>query len=323
MDQILPGAIFLGVVVWTIIIAIYIVRNNFAKESIDVFYPVLGAIILSSFLAVKAIWVDAPPDKELRESVALIHRMKTGELMSPYRRDVNDGISVNSIAFGGLEDIQFLNITVGLEELKLAQNLKAVTYAESIEKSPQALDQLEYIFWDWFAKNTFPAWLSDSQMIEGITGAGGGVTTKVTPHMIEKITLDEKIFPDNPLFKARPIIIQLPTGSILRTNSFPLNRTTILSTKYSESEFKLIGGGGGALELGGNNLTRKISSQFGFSPDELLASYSFGLQWKFHIKPFARYSVESKLQKEWFDVMSQRIRETFSWTDIKGRLQRR
>jgi len=88
----------------------YLWKNNFNKETLEVIFPAIGAILFSFYLGLKSIYIDAPEPETQRVTIVILHDAKSGkiETMTPdVISDLNANPTASQPRFRGL---RFLNM---------------------------------------------------------------------------------------------------------------------------------------------------------------------------------------------------------------------
>lgn len=311
-----PALIF----AWAVFILIYIVKNDFAVESYTIFQSTFGALALSAILGFKAIYLDAPKEKTFSATIVVLHELSTGRLFSPVRSNVDDLPTDYIISSHALEDISTVPIRTKLQNLNLSSALISTNMGEAMNKAPLILDQLEYTFWDWLAANNVPSWSNEAKMAIGIVSSGGGLQPKAGPDETADLTLNDSLFEASDLFRDDPIEIKLPIGATITSNRSQFVRTIQLDTKNSDSNIRIALAGTGHFDPTINKISAKVANENGITQAMPFCAHNFTFEWKYKIKPFARYSKVAKMEDEWFSLLSNRVRNSFSWEGLRERL---
>lgn len=146
--QMLFGFLFILLTVsFALVLIWYMVANNFAKETLDVAYPAIGAMIVSIYLGSKAIYIDAPPPQEFLEDVPILLDFSSG-----YAHGVPRQTRASLMAGSGTDGARAIETAQYFDEVK-ALNLPKKLRKEANSVWPRVGEEIiEYAILTWLAQ---------------------------------------------------------------------------------------------------------------------------------------------------------------------------
>jgi hypothetical protein len=201
------GVVFILLpVLFTVFCTIYLYANDFSKETMEVIFPAIGAILLSFYLAFKSIYIDAPKSEQFGGPVAILLDSASGELHGVPRQSL--GFSLSPDEFRGASII---------DKLPLYNAFKTLDLPEKVRQAMQQRGDGEIV--KYVVEYALLSWLSESDMVPGATvgritrlvaaaGGGGGVPTTLVA-----VKAVDQGMSRNPLLAAKPLELELPQGS--------------------------------------------------------------------------------------------------------------
>lgn len=296
---------------------IYLWRNDFARETLDVIFPAIGAIGLSLYLGIKTVRIDAPAPHRSRVPVAILLDRTAGTVQSMAQPTATDPIETLSDLVG-IRELDTLPLYNAFALLRLSERLRVGENADTIAGVSILTDLLEYAMLTWLAKSQNTVGYTDSGIIYLLQGGGGGGGSSVA---LEPLTVRSSAVAPNALLEVLPIPIPLPNGTTLhRTVSGHLRKITIRTRhSYLTLALSLRGGGvfDGAKSPAAIALRRRLRLP-DRTPQMWTAAYMIELE---SSQPaFSRFSDQAKIEKEWLERMHTQLDADFSWDRVRARL---
>ena len=289
----------------------FVVKNDFARETLEPTYTALGAILVSSFLLVKLVLVDSPESLKMKEGINVIQNLSTGQLHSLFRPTVDDAM-IGMAPLNGITNVEKLPYYTKFKELNLSDLQYKLSSANTLEMRELLLEEAEFVLIQWLAQYQVPAWLNDRNFSQGLN-SGGGTSASRVPAGAEKVVMcDHANFPQNRFLTREPQRLVLPTGAIVSSEVTPGSRVISIESKYSSAKIVLRVTGGGQYDPTLNQLNRKIAIALGLDVNSKYFEHRIQVEWGVNIKKFTRFSSEAKLHKEWSESTQTGIREAFS-----------
>ena len=310
------GYLFLAViVVFSLITAIYLVSNDFNRETLPIVFPAIGAIAFSVYLGIKTIWIDKEDPHQSKVTIAILLDRVAGQVLPVTGSYFMDDPPELMHGYLGLRNIARIPFYTGLKGNGFWNKLK-VRKDDNSGTSYRAVEQLvEYAVLNWLAEHAPAFNLIDSTEITLIQGGGGG-STSLTQKSI-KVPASQ---PDeaNPLLTARAIEIKLPEHSkIVRMDKDPGFDISI-ETRHSRARFVLTNiasnSFGKSYERVGERLRRR-SNLAESTPNLSIVGLSVSLETSQF--PVFRFSDQAKLESIWLDRLHASFEKDFSWDRLR------
>ena len=205
------------VVAFAVICVFYLCANDFSKETLDVVFPVVGAILLSVYLGFKAVVIDGPAPTRFGGTVAVILDEVSGETFSVPRPSLNFPLPIDE--YRGAQLIETLPLYNAFASLDLPKRLRQSGTANSLP--PEILDYLvEYSVLSWL---TYPDLAVGAENIRTARLISGGGSSVGVPTDLRPVRTDIGGMERNPFIQANPITLRLPAGSrVARLGESPL-----------------------------------------------------------------------------------------------------
>jgi hypothetical protein len=301
------------IVVFAIVATCYLFANNFARETLDVLYPAIGAILLSLYLGFKLVWLDQPLPKRFRTTVAVLHDSQNGEIRGMAPRTLRHLPRLGELK--GCELIDDIPRYNAFQTVPIREQLRDPTNAPNSPAKKMVRQIVEYGILEWLAKPEQTPGFSPSVPVQLITGGGsvGGIPGNLIQVQVESIPPDR-----NPLLTASPISLRLPKGSSAQVFG---NDDTIVAvtTKNSRVQFEMREM---AWELIGGPIGRdaeRIHSALGLPANpQGLGIYGLPIEVTATQRPFSRFSRQAKVEAEWFTMLDRRLEADFSWDRLRA-----
>ena len=298
------GVAFVALIcVFAIFAVVYLYLNDFAKETMEIVFPAIGAILFSSYLAAKTIWIDAPAPDSFVASIALF-QTKDGIL---------HGVPCETSEFARTrEPIRGSQI---IDSLAKTNEFKSLWPSQKVLDNDTAGHVLEYAILSWLSLPDLApgaGWRHDPPLIR-ITGGGGGGSQGT-----DSLTVGTGSMASNELLKNRPLTLALPQhSSVERAESRPPGFVihtpmSTLSVSGLATTFEVIKPAETESEL---KLHRAITAD----PETLLGGTLsvHTLKFTFHQAAFTRFSNRAKAEAEWFAYIRAQFAKDFSWEQFR------
>lgn len=236
--------LFLAVIVAFMLLSFaYLKLNDFAKETLDVIFPAIGAIGLSLYLGVKVIWIDAPKPERARVPIAVLHDRATGAIHSMavfMPKEPMDQFS----EFRGVRELDTLPSYVALADLRLRDRLRVAKDGDTTSANSILTDLVEYSILAWLATPAMNVGWDDLGTIYLVQGAIGGGGWPITYAPVPVVQAPKGA---NVLLERLPISVSLPPGSSVFRDGAQGRRIEI-RTKHSYLRINLSARGGSAFD---------------------------------------------------------------------------
>lgn len=306
--------------VFTIFMSVYLYKNDFAAETIEIVFPAIGAILFSAFLGYKAIFIDPPKIHSQSTPVALLVDLSTGSLTSMVRPMVRDRIEKMN-QFSGLHEINNLFLYDIFRPLNLFQDLSAESTNELDKVIERELDILEYSLFNWLGKLEQFYAFQPAPIIYGTSGiSGGGSVSGIDLSNIPNTSV-EMLGAENPLQNVRPITFKLPSKSKVTRTAFVGVRTLEIVTHHSTIIFRISLRQGGLFQMDIDSVSRKISEIMNIKTTNSTSSKFWNNVFLVEIsanqKATSRFSKQSKIENKWIKNVKLAYDENFSWTRLR------
>jgi hypothetical protein len=318
--KVLVCIIFGLFVVFLVLLWIYLKRNNFAAETLESIFPVLGAILLSLYLCAKSVWIDSPKPQSITTTAALLSENGTvrGLNLSNFEQHLTPFVT------RGMADIDktltHYDALSGIPAVQILRRLKGP------DPSHTAMDLVELCF---------VRWVCHPRLAPGAYDEGPGllVTAHLThernPHQ-DKLcaTIIDLRKASNDLLKAdeRNLSINLPPRSQARVVRTGYGDSTItIKTAHSEVSFiitpTVIEGLSKLSSFPNKPHIKRIYDGLQISTsNQSLALLTYRIQGSFTIFPLTRFSQQAKLEAKWHENLKTSLERDFSWVLLRTAL---
>jgi len=305
------------VIAFAALSTIYLWRNDFARETLDVIFPAVGAIALSLYLGFKTVYLDAPAAHRSRVPIALLHDRASGTVQSMAQLTATDPIESLS-EFEGIRELDPLPLYNAFSPLKVNEHLRVVGNADSTAADSMLTELVEYAILAWLAKPQNTVGYTDSGTIYLLQGGGGGGAPSA---ILKPVSVRTSSIVPNVFLDALPISIRLPARSTIDRKSSDHVRTINIRTpnSYFTIALSLRGGGvfDGAMSPAAVALRKRLHLP-NRTPQMWTAAFMIELE--SNQAGFSRFSYEAKLEKEWLERMHAQFDADFSWDRLRARL---
>lgn len=315
---------------WVVSIIVYAYKNDFSSEILSFFLPALGAIILSFFVGIKFIYFDAPrkPDPT-KLTVAIVHDKRDNTLyglgcnnvMLNWKTLNEPGLAALR-SYNTAEIMDTNNIKLLLSKDPLGMKLGQFSENDQLIFSKTVFDFLEYNIFDWLSRinSVNGSWFNREYIYNFPSGRSQEATNLADSSMVESLTIDKTILPDNILFKTLSIECIFPTGtSIKETHINDFRRSIFINSKYSTIEFTIQQIGEGSLNESNTNVLTKLNIN-NYDSLSVYTGINYQVEIQTTIKPLFRFSKEAKLHPQWHQLLIDKFIEAYSFEEFEKRI---
>lgn len=278
----------------------YSIRNDFAKETIEVLFPAVGAILLSSYLATKAIWVDAPA-AHVFGGLVPVFVDREGQL---------HGVP--------LPNRNFLPSMDEYRGAELIENLPHYNSFKGISiDSGSAENLIEFAILRWLAgPDLAPGadWSPPRKLLSG--GFSGGANP---PNLIPITAALE----GNPFLAADPVVVRLPPGSVIER--LPGHHPSFrIRTRYSALSVTWRGTTLNSVISPINEEQKKIQFAMASPSQSLIGGnlYGYDVRFEFSQNSFTRFSRQAKTEASWSSYIAKQFERDFAWEHFRDQALR-
>ena len=293
--------------------AIYLFANDFASETLEILFPAVGAILLSGYLGLKSIYLDAPKPVKFSVPIAVLHDFAHGQIRGMAPHSIHHLPRFNEFRGADL-----------LDTLPLYNDFKQQGFSEVLRDVSQEPNSPAEILIEHFVEYALLRWLCNPDVSIGYipghvsrlinsSGGGGGLRGDLVETPISGGTNDP-----NPLLQVSPLKIPLPKGSkVIRSDDRRL--AFQIATRHTTISFRLSGGGMEALDQPIGNEAGRIYSALGL-PEKVSKTRMLGINIEVTAtqSPFKRYSRQAKAEANWIDRLKVQIEKDFSWDRLRA-----
>jgi hypothetical protein len=292
---------------------VYLVANDFAKETLEVLFPAMGAILLSGYLGFKSIVLDAPEPKRFGTSIAVLHDSINGQIYGMAPRSIKHLPKFNE--FRGANAIDTLSLYNAFKDINISETLKDVSDDPNSPSNVLIEQLLEYSLLQWLCNPDVSIGYYPGPTTQLITGAGGGGSLSGN---LVGVPVTGGVNQVNPFLKALPLTIPLPEGStVVHSNDRRLSFE--IDTHRTKLHFRYAGGGRDTLDTPIGQDVERIYSALGLGKKvQGLRMQAFNLEITATQNPFLRYSKQSKSEVEWINRMHTQFEKDFSWERLRA-----
>jgi hypothetical protein len=306
--------VFFGLILLFAAISVtYLFANDFAHETLEILFPVVGAILLSGYLGFKSIYLDAPKPVKFSVPIAVLHDFAHGQIHGMAPRSIRHLPRFNEFRGADL-----------LDTLSLYNDFKQQGFSEVLRDVSQEPNSPAEILVEHFVEYALLRWLCNPDVSVGYipgqtsrlissAGGGGGLRGDLVETPISGTTNDP-----NPLLQASPLKIPLPEGSeVVRSDDQRL--AFQISTRHTTLTFRCSGGGMETLDQPIGKEAEHIYTALGL-PDRVtgVRMLGFNIEVKATQSPFSRYSRQAKAEAEWIERLKAQIEKDFSWDRLRA-----
>jgi hypothetical protein len=291
----------------------YLFSNNFARETLDVLFPAVGAILLSAYLGFKSVVIDRPEPKKFGTNIAVLHDTAQGTVSGMYPNSVQ---FISRFAeFKGAELIGTLPLYNDFKTIPISEMLRDVQHSPSSASNRLIGDLLEYALLTWLNLPEQTVGYIPSRQITLITGGGG--SGGMRPNLVS--TPIVSIGEPNLLLQTRPMTLRLPNSSNVKRSRSPEGGLQItIETSHTHISFSFTGS---AWQL--------VSPPIGPEAERIyenariprnpkgLGLHGFSVEVEARQFAFRRFSNQAKVEAEWLNTLERNLKKDFSWTKLR------
>ncbi len=298
---------------------VYLLKNSFARETLDVLFPAVGAILLSLYLGFKSVVLDAPHPRTLYCPVAALLNTTNGRLLPIAPFGMYQGNRVDE--FRGYDLMIELPHYDAFKDFKLGDTLRG-------GPSPaMACSIVEYSIMSWLSEQSQRPGVPHRPVTPSLAGAMIPSTSE-EEGLVETHVLDQAV-PPNPFLAADPIGLLLPKGSSAVRRNINGLAALELRTPHSRLVFSVGQQSVGELLEGPvSEQAKRIYRSLGLPDGPLGSEYSpkglwfyvFAVDIAMTQSSFTRYSKQAKLESEWQSWIADRFETDFSWSRLRAEL---
>jgi len=296
------------IILFAISASYYLVKNDFNSETLSVLFPAVGAIVLSLYLGVKTIWIDAPAPNVSRTNIVLLHDFENGALHSMVHLMPTDS-SQFSLKFWGLKKLLEYRVHEEFKDLPEWGTLKKETGNGG---GKTIGDIIEFTIFDWLSQQKNLIGYIDMGTVVSLQGASQSGSL---PQGLTAVAISKGDAEWNPFIKAKGISLLLPKNSTLTRNERegPFLHF-VIDTPHSSIEFRISSKSIGQFARSFEPLAQKIRSILKL-PEHTPSLYvvSMPVEITTKLKPFSRFSDQAKIESEWLDNVGNLFETDFSW----------
>lgn len=286
----------------------YMVANDFAKETLDVAYPAIGAMIVSIYLGSKAIYIDAPPPQEFLEGVPILLDFSSGYA---------HGVPRQTRASLGTEGARAIEWAQYSDEVKALNLPKKLWKEANDDGSPRVAEEIiEYAILTWLAQVGRLPVFGEYREVRLFTEQSGSISYNDELSDVKFSDPPPREGISNRLIAARPVTLGLPPGSTIRRrvdiSVFPAFeiRTRHSTLTISIQAFNS-GNVDGAREGEAKRLAEGLVVPGEQAKDLRLMVYTF--EFVFDQNRYYRFSRQAKTEAAWFVRMRNAFARDFGW----------
>ena len=291
----------------------YLVANDFARETLEVLFPAVGAILLCGYLGFKSIVLDAPQPKRFGTSIAVLHDSGNGQIRGMAPGSIKHLPTFNE--FRGADLIDTLPLYNAFKTLDFNKTLRYVSDDPNSPANVLIEHIVEYALLRWLCNPDVSVGYCPGYTTRLIHSAGGGGSLRKG---LVETTVSGGMSDANPLVKALPIMISLPKGSsVVRSEGRRLSFG--IRTHHTKLEFRHTGGGMEVLDTPIGNDAERIYSALGL-PKKVqgFRIHGFNLEITATQNPFLRFSKQAKFEAEWIARIQAQFEKDFSWERLRA-----
>lgn len=303
---------WLLIIIFTLLITYFLIKNNFNSETIEIIFPAIGAILFSVYLGIKYIYIDSPPPEISRFNIVLLHDVNNGHI-NPLTKPISIEPIRYSFIFRGLKKINEYQKPGFFSSSNVWDGLKS----NKVEAVDHALTSLiEYAFFDWFSESYTHVGFNDLGAFDSISGTSYQGSPSSLELVSIKVSKQENEW--NPFLKEKDIEIKLPKGSkIYRSKTDDLRLEFKLITPHSTLSIRSPGGSSG--QFGGSRepLQKNIRSTFNYPEVTFhLQEHSINIELETKQRNIYRFSNQAKIEHKWLLRIKELLEKDFSWTEL-------
>jgi hypothetical protein len=292
----------------------YAYQNSFAKETLVVIFPAIGAILLSGYLGYKSIFVDNPPPKTFGVPVAILYDQPNGMI----RGMGAEASSERPFEFRGALALDFIPHDPDFADLHLSDSLRDTSGELSSARTTNLIkDILEFAVLKWLNTPDLLVGVPSGFAIQLIIG-GGAVGGPIP--MDDLVPVETSLGADEPnsLLRARAIQLLLPKGSRV-FRSAQQRHSIEIDTGHSLLRIRILGFNAERLGRPPDSARRRIYAALGLPANPTgVAVYGFRFELETSQVSYSRYSDQAKKEALWLAKIGESLERDFSWARLRA-----
>jgi hypothetical protein len=185
----------------------YLVKNDFASETLEVVFPAVGAVLLSTYLGFKSVVVSSPDVKKFGASVAVLHDRESCKVSGMPPRSIKHLQRFQE--YRGAELIDELQLDNSFQGLDMPSILRG---AHDKPRGPSEIfieHLLEYAVLEWLTNSDMLVGYEPSRTTQLIHAVGAGGRT---PADLAQVPTNNGANEINPFMKIKEVKLMLPKG---------------------------------------------------------------------------------------------------------------
>lgn len=293
--------------------AVYLYVNDFAHETLEILFPVVGAIFLSGYLGFKSIYLDAPKAMTFDVPIAVLHDFGAGQIRGMAPRSIDHLPRFNE--FRGANLLDTLPLYNAFKDKHFSETLRDISQEPNSPAGVLVEHFVEYALLRWLCNPDISVGYIPGQTSRLINSAGssGGVPGDLVETEISGGRNDP-----NPLLQALPLKVPLPKGSkVIRSDDRRIDFHVI--TPHTTVFFRHTGGGMETLDQPIGKDAERLYSALGLPCKvSTLRMLDVNIEITATQAPFTRYSRQAKLEAGWVARMKEQIERDFSWKRLRA-----
>jgi hypothetical protein len=278
---------------------VYLLSNDFAKETVEAIFPAIGAMLFSFYLAAKLIWVEAPAPQIFSSLVAILTDRNNGI----------HGVPKPSVQF-----------PPNLDEYRGAELITNIPAYHDFRRvavtGNDAQDVLEYAILKWLAQPDLAPganWEPAHKLISG--GSRGGRALSHLAH----VSIAVGDMRENRLIAGAPFALNLPPGSSVERVA-GARPSFQIRTPHSTLSVRWEGTSSQQVLPPATDEQRRLYAAVDPSSASLpgAALHGISLKFEFTQEPFSRFSPAAKAEAAWAIYVQTQFERDFSWEHVRS-----
>ena len=189
--------------------------------------------------------------------------------------------------------------------------------------SKAVMDCLEYNIIEWMSQiNSFEnSWLNKEYAYVFPNGYSEQAVSLADSSMIQKVFVDGKMFPNNPIFNRFEVECNLPTGGAFMSKQISdFNRVIDINSYYSNIGITIQQMGTGLVNKKNADILDKLSIT-NYDSERTFTELNYRIEIKSRTKILYRFSKEARLHPIWHKLLIEKFGEAYSFEVFKTWLQ--
>ncbi|PUB81853.1 MAG: hypothetical protein DBP02_16680 [gamma proteobacterium symbiont of Ctena orbiculata] len=303
--------IFFYIIIVSFFIAVtyFLYINDFNNKTIHIIFPTIGAILLSVYLGVKEIWIDAPPAVVQKTNVFIAYDATNGVIL-PIGRNLNNEPIDYTYKFRGIKNLSIYQKYTALKDLPEWNLLKSNDICQS---NKIIGNLLEYSILDWLSEPYTLIGYTDTGTVTLLGGAGG--SSGLIPKDLIHYTINAKKEDWNPLLKAKSITLHVPKGTkVIRDKYEQFGMKFSIHTNNTVVKFEAVHCAFSSLPKYPYLQDIELMNKFGINnKNEHIKLLGITINLEASFKKPLRFSDQSTLEQKWATNLFKLFNEDYSW----------